>query len=189
MEPAYIIAQIFGICSMISCFLVPMFKKKWQIMTGAIFNNLFIGLNYILLGQTFSGLISLFGIVQCSLVIFHVVREKPVPIAETFIFAAIAMVTTCFGPFAALSGMPFVQVLIAYFIKQYGILPIIAIVSYNISALVRKEQSVRLFLLINAGAWVLYDALILSTAFFGHIIGFVSTAIALFVYREKKKAE
>ncbi len=189
MEPIYIIAQIFGVCSMISCFLVPLFMRKWQIMTGAIFNNLFIGLNLLLLGQLFSGLMSLFGIVQCLLVIFHVVREKPVPLAETFVFAAISIATACVGPFLAMRDLPFAQILMNYFLKQYGILPIIASLSYNVSVLVRKEQTVRLFLLINAGAWVLYDGMILSTAFFGHMIGLVSTAFALWKYREKRKAE
>ena len=154
---------------MISCFLVPLFKKKWQILTGAMFNNLFIGLNFVLLGETFSGLVSLLGIVQCVLAIWHVVREKPVPLAESIVFAII-------GVSMSLGGLT----------KIIGILPVIAIVAYNISVFVPKEQTVRKFLLLNAGAWLLYDALIMSTSFFGHIIGFVSTAIALFKYREKK---
>lgn len=167
----YILAQAFGICATISCFLVPMFKKKWQILTGAIFNNLFIGLNFILLGETVSGLMSLFGIVQCLLGIYHVIREKPVPIAETVIF-------TIVGITMSLGGLT----------KLIGVLPLIAVVSYNISVFVRNEQTIRKFLLLNAGAWVLYDALIMATSFFGHAIGFTSTALALWRYRDKEKS-
>ena len=165
----YILAQFFGICSMVSCFLVPMFKKKWQIFLGVAFNNLFIGLNFVLLGEVVSGLMNLFGIAQCLLCIYHVTREKPVPVAETIFFTAL-------GTLMSISGLT----------RLIGVLPLIAVASYNISVFVRKEQLVRKFLLINAGAWVLYDALILSTSLLGHMIGLVSTALALWKYREKK---
>ena len=46
----YITAQAFGIFATICCFIMPLFKKKWQMLLINAGGNLFFILNLLLLG-------------------------------------------------------------------------------------------------------------------------------------------
>lgn len=169
----YIIAQIFGILALVACFASPMFKKKWQIFLVAIFSNLFVGLNYVLLGEIVPGLMTLFGIGQCALCIYHTLRDKPIPALETSAFTLLGIV------------MSFASIIANW----TGIFVAGAVVSYNVSVAVKKEQMVRLFLLINYGSWLAYDVLIGAAALLSHGVGFISTSIALISYMIKERTK
>ena len=67
------------------------------------------------------------------------------------------------------------------------LLSTVAAVFYMIAMLQKKEQNIRLMLLVNMSLWTVYHSILGSTAVFAQIAGIISSLIALYRYRNKSK--
>lgn len=176
----YIVGQLLGILATIICIILPLFKKKWQMLVGTIVLNALMALNYVLIGQKGSAAcLCLTAIVQSIVSLIHVVKETKVKHAEKIGFLILYVGFGIYGYVAAL-GLS-IQITIRSVLE---ILPIVGSVMNMISVFVRKEQSTRKYLLASAAAWSVYTAAIGSTTFFAEIFALLSTCAAMYHHRQ-----
>ena len=72
----YILGQILGILATMVSILMPMLRKKWQMLGATIACNLLLALNFILIGQLGSGAYLCFvAIVQSVVSMRHTVNK------------------------------------------------------------------------------------------------------------------
>ena len=173
----YYIAQAMGILATIFCFIMPLFKKKWQMLLINAAGNLFFILNLLLLGlnqgnifaNATAMIVNLVSLVQVFISYWHVQKEKPVTAVENIIFLALYV------------GMGFIG-----FNRALDLLPIIASVFNMLAAFQRDEQKTRYLVLCNASIFCTYYILIGSTSLLAELLAVVTTVIALIRYRKKK---
>lgn len=170
MDTTHIIGQAFGILSAICCFAGPLWKKKWQMLVSSAAANLFIAINvFILLGRVNSAIImNIVAIIQIGFSMFHVLKEKPVTIAENVIFMSAYIVLGSLGIKSALD-----------------IIPIFGAALFMVSVFQRDEQKSRMIALGNAGIYFVYYLIISSASLFSEVVAIVTTCIALYKYRKK----
>jgi len=181
---AYIIGQAIGLVTMVQCLIAPFFKKKWQMLVNGMLMNLFMAINYALIGVMGSAFfMAMVGVVQALVTLLHTLKDKNVPMAEQLIFFVISVGSGFYGMITA-PGF----VLGINFKNMLELLPIIGAVLGMISVFKRDEQETRKYLFLNASIWSVYTAVIMSTTFFAEFIAAVSTAIAMYKYRKKKDA-
>ena len=179
---AYIIGQIFGIVVTIQCIIAPFFKKKWQMLVNTIAMNVFMALNYLLIGALGSAFfMCIVAVVQSIISLVHTQKETKVTLAEQIVFFILYVVCGVFGMVTAPTFVPEIN-----FRNILELLPIIGAVLNMICVFVRDEQETRKFLLLNASVWSVYTAVIMSTTFFAEFISVVSTDIAMYKYRKRK---
>jgi len=173
----YYIAQAMGILATIFCFIMPLFKKKWQMLLINAAGNLFFILNLLLLGlhggnifaNTTAMIVNLVSLVQVFISFWHVQKEKPVTMAENIVFLALYV------------GLGFIG-----FHRVLDLLPIIASVFNMLAAFQRNEQKTRYLVLCNASIFCTYYIIIGSTSLLAELLAVVTTVIALIRYRKKK---
>ena len=179
---SYILGQALGLCSTACTIILPFFKKKWQILALNIAVNLFLTLNFLLIGQFGSAMfLCLVAMVQSGISIIHNVKNTKVSLPETILFTVLYV---GFGVFGILTAPGFVPEL--NFTNLLEILPIIGALMLMISVFAPDEQTTRKFLLANALIWTVYTAIVGSTAFFTDVVAAISTASALWKYRKRK---
>ena len=179
---AYIVGQILGLVATAQCIIEPFFKKKWMMLVNEIFENLFMALNYLLIGSVGSAFFMCLVAVSQSFVSYlHVRRDTRVTMAEKVIFFILYVGCGFFGLFTAPGYVPGIN-----FQNMLEMLPIIGAVLNMITVFVRDEQRTRKFLLSNALVWCVYTAVVMSTTFFAELFAAVSTIIALYKYRKPK---
>jgi len=179
---AYIMGQILGLIATAQCIIEPFFKKKWQMLVNEILENLFMALNYLLIGSVGSAFFMCMVAVAQSFVSFvHTRKETKVTLAEKGIFFVLYVGCGFYGLFTAPGYIPGIN-----FQNMLELLPIIGAVLNMITVFVRDEQKTRKFLLLNALVWCVYTAVIMSTTFFAEFFAAVSTGIALYKYRARK---
>ena len=172
----YWIAQTFGILATLCCFIMPLFKKKWQMLLINAGGNLFFILNLLLLGAADGNLfanataliVNAVSLVQVFLSYWHVKKEKPVTIAENIIFLVLYV------------GLGFVG-----FNRALDLLPIVGSVFNMLAAFQRDEQKTRWLVLCNASIFCAYYIIIFSTSLFAELLAVVTTVIGLIKYRKK----
>lgn len=172
----YYMAQAFGILATISCFIMPLFKKKWQMLLINAAGNLFFILNLLLLGAATGDLlanatamiVNVVSLVQVFISYWHVQKEKPVTMAENIIFLVLYV------------GLGFVG-----FHRAIDLLPIVASVFNMLAAFQRDEQKTRLLVLCNASIFCLYYIIIGSTSLLAELLAVVTAVIGLIRYRKK----
>lgn len=177
----YIIGQILGILATICTIILPFFKKKWQILALNIGVNLFVSLNFILIGQIGSAaFLCMVAIVQSIVSMRHDVKGTPVSLPEKILFLVLYVGFGFFGMVAAPGFVCAVN-----YENLLELMPIVGALMLMFSVFAKDEQTLRKFLLANATIWTAYTALVGSTAFFADFIAMCSTATALFKYRQK----
>lgn len=176
MDLLYFVAQAFGIFATLSCFAMPLFKKKWQMLLVTVAGNLFFILNLLLLGahsgdwlgNATAMIVNLVSLVQVLISYRHVQTGTPVTKTENLIFLALYV------------GMGFIG-----FNRALDFLPIIASVFNMLAVFQKDEQKTRYLVLCNASIFCTYYIIIGSTSLLAELMAVITTVIALIKYRKK----
>jgi len=178
----YLIGQLIGIIATVIIVAIPVFRKKWQMLMATIAGNLLMALNFILIGKIGSAIFLYFvAMLQAIVSMHHTVKQTQVRLWEQYLFCALY---TGFGIFGIVTAPGFVPELNAANLLE--LLPVIASAMLTFSIFARKEQTTRIFLLINTSLWAVYMAIIGSTGFFAEIFTASTTLFALWKYRKKE---
>ena len=177
----YYIGQALGLAATFCTIILPFFKKKWQILILNICVNLFIALNFVLIGQIGSAAF------LCTVAIFqsidsmvHDVKGTPISLVEKILFLCLYL---GFGFFGMVTAPDFVPAINSTNLLE--LMPSVGALMLMFSVFSKDEQTLRKFLLVNATIWTIYTAIVGSTAFFADFIAMCSTAAALIKYRKK----
>ena len=177
----YRIGQFLGIVATVVTVMMPVFRKKWQMLAATIASNLLLALNFILIGQIGSAAFLCFvAIVQSVVSMRHTVRQTKASTAEQLLFLCLYV---GFGLVGIVTAPGFV--LEVSYRNLLELLPILGAAILTFSIFASSEQTTRKFLLANISIWAVYTALIGSTTFFAEVAAFVTTASALYKYRNK----
>ncbi len=176
MDLIYLIAQAFGIFATLCCFIMPFFKKKWQMLLVNVAGNLFFILNLLLLGahggnlfaNSTAMIVNLVSLAQVLISYWHVQKETPVTKAENIIFLVLYV------------GMGFIG-----FNRALDFLPIVASVFNMLAVFQKDEQKTRFLVLCNASIFCAYYIIIGSTSLLAELMAAVTSLIALIKYRKK----
>ena len=176
MDLLYFVAQAFGIFATLSCFAMPLFKKKWQMLLVNVAGNLFFILNLLLLGahsgdwlgNATAMIVNLVSLVQVLISYRHEQKGTPVTKTENLIFLALYV------------GMGFIG-----FNRALDFLPIIASVFNMLAVFQKDEQKTRYLVLCNASIFCTYYIIIGSTSLLAELMAVITTVIALVKYRKK----
>ena len=94
----YYIGQALGLAATVCTIILPFFKKKWQILILNICVNLFVALNFVLIGQIGSAAF------LCTVAIFqsidsmvHDVKGTPISLVEKILFLCLYLGFGFFG--------------------------------------------------------------------------------------------
>jgi len=165
----YFIGQAFGILSTLCCLVMPLWKKKWQMLVSSGIANIAAALNLVFLGEYGSAIyINLLATVQVCVAMWHVLKERPVTKAENVVF--------------------FIAYLLLGVLSYKGIidvLPIIGVLIYMFVSFQRDEQKSRWLILANSAVFLIYYTIVGSTVVFAELVALVSSIIGLWKYRKK----
>lgn len=164
-----IIAQILGIIVTLLCIFLTQLKRKWQILlVSFIANFLNIVMFFLLNGITSAVMVSVTATLQCAINGYLSYKNKESSVLQKIIFMFLYIIS------GALQFNVFLD-----------ILPIIASLLFMLAVFQKTEQKMRLFYAGNAVLWIVYDAIIGTTAVFAQIFSLISICIALFRYRKR----
>jgi len=165
----YYIGQAFGIVSTLCCLVMPLWKKKWQMLVSSCLANITAALNLIFIGDAGSAIyINILATVQVCVAMWHLLKNKLVTRAENIVF------------FLAYLGLG----LLGYK-KTIDILPIVAVLIYMFVSFQRDEQKSRWLILANSAVFFIYYIIVGSTVVFAELVALVSSTIGLWKYRKK----
>ena len=177
MDLTYLIAQAFGIFATLCCFIMPLFKRKWQMLLVNVAGNLFFILNLLLLGLHETGnlfanatamIVNLVSLVQVLISYWHVKKETSVTTPENILFLLLYVALGFVG-----------------FNRALDLLPIIASVFNMLAVFQRDEQKTRFLVLCNASIFCAYYIILGSTSLLAELMAAVTSLIALVKYRKK----
>ena len=176
----YWLGQAFGIFALICCFIMPLFKKKWQMLVLTALGNLFFALNYIAIGEIRSGMIlNIVAIVQVAITFIHLKKNTDVTMTENILFLLINV------------GLVFALLILkegwaALNVKNWlEILPLIAAVFNTLATFERDEQKTRVLTFINAGTYFAYYAVLGMSSMFAELLAAITCVIGFIRYRKK----
>lgn len=177
----YWIGQAFGLLATIACVLNPIFKKKWQMLTGNLVANLFLALNLVFLNRIGSG-IFLFcvAIAQSAMGLVHARRDSQASQPENILFLALYLGLGFYGLISAPGFVPEIN-------RQnlLELLPIAGAVMSMCFVAAPRERTARRFLLACNSIWLVYHGIIRSTSVFGAVFSVITGIIA--ICKEKKE--
>jgi len=181
----YWIGQGFGILSTFTDIVIPLFKKKWQMLVANIFVNTFLGLNLVFLGEIGSG-IFLFAVavIQAIVNLVHTLREQPPKKWEYALFFCLYVGLGFYGLFTAPDFVPVINGK-----NLLELLPIIGAVFSMLFVSTREENKARCYLLVCNCMWAAYHTIIGSTSVFGAIFSAISCVVAIIRDRKTKVKE
>lgn len=167
------IAQFFGILVTAGVIINQQLKKKKQMLILSVFVNIFSAINILLLDGFNSGVIvCLVAVLQLLVSIWHEFKETQSGTVEKIIFLILYLGGGIIGIKAPID-----------------LLSTFAALFYMLAVFQKKEQHIRMFLLVNLSTWTVYHTIIGSTAVFAQIAGIISSLIALYRYRNQSKAK
>ena len=168
-DVTYYIGQVLGILVTICVIINMQLKQKKHMYLFSITGNVLSALNIYLLNGMSSGVIICgVAIFQLLAAIWHERKGTSAKIPEMIFFLALYLGGGIYG-----------------YNSPIDILTIIAALLYMIAMFQKKEQHIRMFLLGNMASWIVYHAILGSTAIFAQIAGITSTIIGLIRYRKK----
>ena len=178
---SYIIGQIFGIFSTIAIIIVPLYKKKWQMLVNAILINLLMGLNYVLIGEIGSAaFLCGVAVIQCCVSMWHTLKETSPSKAETILFFLLYLGLGFFGMFTSPAFVPELS-----WRNVLELFPIAGALMSMSFVFVRDEQRARWYLLFTSLIWAVYAAAVVSTTFFAELFSIISSTAAIIKYRKR----
>jgi len=177
----YYIGQLIGIVATVIAISIPVFRKKWQMLLATFSGNLLMAVHFFLIGQIGSAIFLYFvAIVQSLVSMHHTRKQTQVSPWEQLLFCFLYVGLGIFGIVTAPGFVPEINGT-----NLLELLPIFASTMLTFSIFARKEQTTRIFLLINATLWAVYMAIVGSTGFFAEVFTAVTTLLALWKYRKK----
>lgn len=178
----YIIGQLLGIAATVISVSIPVFQKKWQMLAATLAGNLLMAIHFFLIGQIGSAIFLYFvAMLQAIVSMHHTLKQTQVSLWEQFLFC---MLYIGFGIFGIVTAPGFVPEI--NFFNLLELLPVIASAMLTFSIFARKEQTTRIYLLINTTLWAVYMAAVGSTGFFAEAFTASTTLFALWKYRKKE---
>ena len=176
MNLLYLSAQAFGIFATLCCFIMPLFKRKWQMLLVTVGGNLFFILNLLLLGANDGNLflnatamiVNGVSLVQVLLSYHHVQKGTPVTTMENIIFLILYVGLGFWG-----------------FNRGLDLLPIVGSVFNMLAVFQKDEQKTRYLVLCNASIFCVYYIILGSTSLLAELMAVITTVIALIKYRKK----
>lgn len=165
----YYIGQILGILVTVGVIVTLQLKKKKQMLIVSVFVNAMTAANILLLDEFNSGVIVCsVAVLQLLLSIIHEFKGTQPPRIEQIIFLVLYVAGGALG-----------------YQSPVDLLSIVAAVFYMLAVFQKKEQNIRIMLLVNLSLWTVYHTILQSTAVFAQIAGIVSSLIALYRFRKK----
>lgn len=179
---SYILGQVCGIIALIASVIMPLYKKKWQMLVNTILINLSMALNFILIGEIGSAAaLCIVAVVQCIVSLVHTLRGSKPSTTEIAIFFLLYL---GFGFFGLISAPGFVWELSGRNLLE--LLPIVGSICNMTFVFIRSEQLSRWVLLATCSIWSVYTALIGAASFFAQFFTLLTTLYAMYKYRPKK---
>lgn len=175
MEPKVVVGQAIGIVLTVLCVFTPQCKRKWQMALIAIVSNLISAFNFLLLGRVSGCGVATVAIVQATVAIVHTKKGNAPGGIEIGVFGVLYILGGLLPDIVAGTLSSF---------RPLDALPMLAALLFLGYLSQREEQRMRLFLLGNAGIYLIYDAIILSTQFFAQLFTVISVLIALRRYKK-----
>ncbi len=167
----FIVAQLFGILTIISNVIAMQMKNKKQIIFCYILANFFSSINFMLLKSYSGAIICLFAIIQTFINNFFEKNEKKMPYTLISLYIIISIIL------GAITFRTYID-----------ILPIICSILYTLIIIQNKEKNIRKIALINIMIWVVYDILYKAyTASISDSITTISTIIGIYRFDIKKE--
>ena len=168
----YYLGQALGLMGTLCCLILPLLKKKWQMLALTALVNIFCALNLVLIGEVGSViLIYAVAVAQTVVALWHLRRDTAVTKAENVIFLALYVIC------GSLELHGFVNVI-----------PIVGAVFHMLATFQRDLQKTRFLLLFNALSFFVYYLLVGSTSVFSTVITLTTTLFAMYKYRNTKTA-
>jgi len=167
----YIIGQALGVVSAVCSLILPMLKKKSQMLVMTMFTNGLVALNLVMIDQFGSAvLIHSLAVVQAIVSLRHVQRDTAVTKAEGGAF--LLLYITC--------GLLGYKSLI-------DVLPIVGCLFNMLATFQRDVHKTRILILINVSTFLIYYLIVGSTSALMVGSTIVTTLIAMI--RDRKHAK
>lgn len=167
----YYIAQFLGVLVTIGVIATQQMKKRKQMLIVSLAVNALSAANILLLDSFNSGVIvCCVAVVQLLVSIWHEIKNTEIKLPEKIFFLVLYVA----------GGMLGVKV-------PLDLLSVFAALFYMLAVFQKKEQNIRLMLLVNLTTWTVYYSIIGSTAVFAQVAGIISSLIALCRYRKGEK--
>ena len=170
------VAQILEIIVTVLCLISCQMKRRWQMLAISLCANLLSGLSFLLLGKFSATGVTTVAIFQILLGIRHNQANKAASKVENIVFF-------CLYTFGGL--LPYI---VGGTLGSFGwldVLPILAALLLMCSVIQREEQKMRIFGLLNATVFLVYNAILKNTQFFAQLFSLISIISALIRYRKK----
>jgi len=168
MDAAFIIAQIFGLISIILNIVVVQFNTKEKMLIAMIISNLVVAIQFFLLNAITGGIISLINVIRCIVFYLFKKNKKKPSLHVLFIFEIIVVV----------SGMMSWQ-------NIWSILPIIATATYTYGIWQDDILKIKYISAIIGGEWAIYDIFVKAyVGFIQGVIQVISSIIAIIRYKK-----
>jgi hypothetical protein len=173
--------QAFGVLAIVTGVISMQLSKRWQILLALAFLNLFLVFNQLFLGMSFSAIIGCgLAAIHCPVNAYKVKRGKPAGRAENVIWSVLYFASWGVGLYiSARMGIA----------SWLDILPFFGVLTFIISVYVPRERDVRIFTLLNALVYLVYNALNMNIAAVSQVLTIISVIVALVRYRERASVE
>ena len=171
----YWIGQAFGLVATVLDISLPQFKKKWQMLAVNIGTNTTLGLNLVFLGEIGSGIfLFMVAVAQAIVNLIHTLRDTQVPKFEYALFFALYVGLGFYGLFTGPNYVPGIN-----WHNLLELLPIMGAVLNCIFVSTRDPILARKYLVCCTSIWMVYNAIIGSTAVIGSFFSVVSGVVAI----------
>ena len=168
---SYYIGQALGLLASGCSLLIPLQKKKWQMLVLSAACNLLFALNMVLIGQIGSAvLIYLVALTQSLVSLRHVKSKQAVSVLENILFLILYVSCGLIG-----------------FRSALDLLPIVGSVFIMLATFQPDERKSRIYMLTNATLFFIYCLIVGSASMLAELMAMITTLIAMVKYRKKKQ--
>ena len=166
----YYIGQALGVVSAVCSLILPMLKKKSQMLVMTMFTNGLVALNLVMIGEFGSAvLIHSLAVVQAMVTLRHIRRDTPVTRRENVIFFVLYIACGLLG-----------------YHRPLDILPIVSSL-FNMAATFQRDvHKTRVLILINVSTFLIYYLIVGSTSALMVGCTIITTVIAMLRDRKKR---
>ncbi len=164
-----IVEKIFVIAAMVFALAAVAMKKSWQIFALSAIANLLTCSSFFVLGGAVSGMvISLVAGLQCVVATIYATKEKAFPFLWKVVF--FVLYTVC--------GISNIKAV-------YDALPFVASMLCMCALFQKHPQNVRFLNSMNSVTWIIYNAIVGSTALYTQILFLMMNIVTMITYRKK----
>lgn len=180
----YWIGQGFGIIATVVGLLIPLFRKKWQMLIANFSNNLLLALNLVFLDEVGSGIfLFVVAMVQAAVNFVHCLRSKAAKPCENALFLCLYLGLGFYGLFTAPGFVPAVN--------GKNLLELLPILGAVCSMLFISEQNAnrsRWYYMACSFVWFVYYIIIGSTSLLGSLLSLITGTAAIIRSKKEKRA-